>query len=359
MILSPNCGSGRSEGGGMLNKPSQMRLEINEIPDVVEALISHGSADIIAAAKALRAGDPRVVVTVARGSSDHVCAYFKYACELLLGLPVASVGPSVASIWGARMKLAGAACISVSQSGQSPDIVAMAKAARRDGALTLAITNDTGSALAGQVVHVLDIHAGTERSVAATKTFVTSAVAMLLLVGYWRGDTGLIRAVMDLPEVLRRACDLTWPEVGAAVVAAPSLYTLGRGPSWAIANEAALKFKETCRIHAESYSSAEVLHGPVSIVETGFPVVCFAAHDKAEAAVVAIADQLADKGATVFVTSDLAQKARTIEHLRSGHPLADPIALIVSFYAMVERVARARGIDPDRPRHLRKVTQTL
>ncbi len=338
---------------------SLMRREINEIPEAVERLLSAGRDDIARAAQALRDRDPSFAVTVARGSSDHICTYLKYISELTLGLPVASIGPSVASIYGAPLKLAGSACLSVSQSGQSPDIVAMARAARRDGALTLALTNDPTSPLAETSEHVLNIHAGPERSVAATKTFVTSAVAALLLIAEWKGDTDLLAAIHVLPKALERAAELSLPEVQAAITSSQSLYTLGRGPSWAISNEAALKFKETCQIHAESFSSAEVLHGPVSIVGSGFPVLGFASGDAAETSLVQIADQIAAKGANVFVTSDQAQQATRIEHVRTGHWLADPIALIVSFYSMVEQVAIGRGIDPDQPRHLKKVTETV
>jgi glucosamine--fructose-6-phosphate aminotransferase (isomerizing) len=138
-----------------------------------------------------------------------------------------------------------------------------------------------------------------------------------------------------------------------------SLYCLGRGPTYAISNEAALKFKETCQLHAESYSSAEVLHGPVSIVDRGFPVVALAAADEAEPAVVEVADALATKGARVFVTSETSDHATPLPVTRAGHPLLDPISLIASFYGMVESTAQARGIDPDHPRHLQKVTETL
>ena len=158
--------------------------------------------------------------------------------------------------------------------------------------------------------------------------------------------------------MLDQAARTDWPELRAALKGTSSLYTLGRGPAYAISGEAALKLKEVTQIHAESYSSAEVLHGPVSIVGAGFPVLAFAAHDAAEAAVVGIADQIAAKGARVFVTSDNAQTAARLPAIRSGHPLTDPLALIVSFYAMVERFARESGIDPDKPRHLRKVTET-
>ena len=343
----------------MTTSPSLMRQEILEIPTAVDRLLSLGAGQIQVAAQAVRDLDPPFVVTVARGSSDHVCSYLKYATELLLGVPVASVGPSVASIYGASLRLSGSLCLSVSQSGQSPDIVEMARAASRGKALSVAITNHMNSPLATSADHALDMHAGPELSVAATKTFVTSAVAGIYLLAEWRDDDDLRRAIRNLPKALESATAIDWPEVRAAITPDRSLYTLGRGPVWAISNEAALKFKETCQIHAESYSSAEVLHGPVSIVDEGFPVLAFAAGDAAENAVVDIADQLAAKGANVFVTSGRAKNAVAIDHCRTDHPLTDPISLITSFYAMVEKVATDRGINPDSPRHLKKVTETI
>jgi glucosamine--fructose-6-phosphate aminotransferase (isomerizing) len=194
--------------------------------------------------------------------------------------------------------------------------------------------------------------------VAATKTFVTSLVAGLWLLAKWKDDADLLRALHALPHHLRAATQCDWTEAVSAL-SGQSLFTLGRGPSWAISNEAALKFKETCQIHAESYSSAEVLHGPVSIVDSGFPVIAFAAGDAAEGALVEVADTLAAKGAAVFVTSDRVRTARTLPHQRTDHWLTDPIAAVVSFYGMVEHVACLRGINPDTPRHLNKVTATV
>jgi len=337
---------------------SQMRQEVCEIPTAVDRLLTDGLPSITTAADALRALDPVFGLTIARGSSDHVCTYLAYAAELLLGLPMCSVGPSVASIYKAPLRLNGSVSIAVSQSGQSPDIVEMARAARRDGALTVALTNHPNSPLGTASEHAVDIHAGLERSVAATKTFVTSAVAGLLLLAHWKQDDALLNAIKTLPDALHKSTEIDWPEVREGIASHKSLFTLGRGPVWAISNEAALKFKETCQIHAESYSSAEVLHGPVSIVGDGFPVLCFAAGDAAEPSVIEIADQIANKGARVFVTSGKAKHATGIDHIRSDHPLTDPLCLIVSFYAMVERVSRSLGIDPDAPRHLRKVTET-
>jgi glucosamine--fructose-6-phosphate aminotransferase (isomerizing) len=343
----------------MTDAQSRMRAEIEEIPAAVERLLSGGAAAIAKAATAARALDPAVIATVARGSSDQAATYLKYAAELTLGLPVASIGPSVASIYGAQLRMKGQVCIGVSQSGASPDIVEMARSTRAGGALTIAVTNDTGSRLAGVSDHALDICAGPELSVAATKTFVTSVVALLDLVAEWKGDADLVAALHALPNHLARAVAIDWPELRTALTGAGSLYTLGRGPAYAISGEAALKLKEISQIHAENYSSAEVLHGPVSIVAEGFPILAFAARDAAEAAVCDIADRIADKGAQVFVTSTGAKVARQLPLVATGHPLTDPLALIVSFYAMVERFARDSGIDPDRPRHLRKVTETI
>lgn len=341
-----------------MTQKSLMRAEVEEIPAAVARLLDQGGADTSRIAEAARAIAPRFLVTVARGSSDHACTYLKYVSELVLGLPVASVGPSVASIYGAKLALADSLCIAVSQSGKSPDIVEMTRGARDGGAYAVAVTNHPDSPLAQAANATLRIHAGPEISVAATKTFVTSAVAGLWLLAEMKSDAALLTAIRDLPEALARAVSADWsPVIGA--LDSGSIYTLGRGPGWAMSNEAALKFKETCQLHAESFSSAEVMHGPVSIVDRGFPVLAFAAADAAESAVAEIADAIASKGASVFVTSDKAKTATVIEHVRTGHWLTDPIALIVSFYAMVERVAAKRGINPDLPRHLNKVTETL
>jgi glutamine---fructose-6-phosphate transaminase (isomerizing) len=343
----------------MTNHKSLMYQEIREIPAAVQRLLDESGPAIREAASAARTLDPSVIVTVARGSSDHACTYLKYVAELTLGLPVASVGPSVSSIYGAKLKLPKALCISVSQSGKSPDIVDLAGAARAGGAMTLAITNDACSPLAQAADRVIDIAAGPERSVAATKTFVTSAVAGLALLAEWQQDAALLAAIATLPERLARACNADWGALGAVMATESSLFTIARGPSFAMSGEAALKFKETCQVHAENYSSAEVMHGPVSIVGEGFPVLAFAAADAAEEAVAGVADAMAGKGARVFATTNKVRAASVLPAVRTDHWLTDPLALIVSFYAMVEKVAVARGINPDAPRHLRKVTETV
>lgn len=337
---------------------THMRREVLEIPDAVERLLTRGGDAIRGAAEALRERDPAFFVTVARGSSDHAATYFKYVAEILAGLPVASVGPSVASIYGARLKVKGAACLAVSQSGMSPDIVAMVRMMQEEGALTVGLTNHLDSRLAEVSDHALALHAGPELSVAATKTFVNSAVAGVWLLAELVQDDALRAAIHGLPQALAEAVSADWSPLAAELQTTDSLYCLGRGPVFAFSNEAALKFKETCQLHAESYSSAEVLHGPVSIVERGFPVIALAVQDAAQGALIDVAEQVAAKGAKVFTTSRKATTATALPAVRTGHPLTDPISLIASFYAMVEQVAVAHGVNPDAPRHLRKVTET-
>lgn len=338
---------------------THMRREIAEIPEAVARLLDQSGTALAEAGANLRRSQPRFLTTVARGSSDHAAAFIKYAVELTAGVPVASVGPSIASIYGAKLKLAESACLAISQSGKSPDIVSMAEGAREGGALTIAITNTAESPLAAASDHCIDIAAGIEKSVAATKTFVNSAVAGLALIGHWTEDERLLAALADLPAHFREAVGCDWMEIADALSQRHSLFILGRGPSMAIANEAALKFKETCAMHAEAYSAAEVMHGPVALVKPGFPVLALAARDASEPATAAVADELCRKNAAVFVTSTLARQAAILPHVATGHPLTDPLGLIVSFYAFVEAFARHRGLNPDAPPNLRKVTKTL
>ena len=283
---------------------THMRREVDEIPEAAGRLLDGFGSDAREIGAALRGKNASLVVTVARGSSDHAASFLKYAIELKAGLPVASIGPSVASIYEAPLRLGDAVCLSVSQSGRSPDIVAMQAAAAKGGALTVSLTNVDGSPLAAGSDHAVDIRAGAELGVAATKTYVNSIVAGLMLLAAWTEDSELQSALERLPGQLAGAVSLDWSPLARSVENEPSLFILGRGPALAIAHEAALKFKETCNQHAEAYSAAEVLHGPVSMIGSGFPVLALAARDSAEASVIETAQKLTADGAAVYVTSD-------------------------------------------------------
>ncbi len=342
----------------MLVSTTLMRDEIIEIPHAVDRLLVNGSKHIRLAASRARKANPNYFISVARGSSDHAATYLKYATELLLQKPMASVGPSVKSIYGVDLDYASAVSLSISQSGMSPDIVSLTQSISDHGGASIAITNDEHSDLASAAQSVVPIYADKEQSVAATKTFVTSVVAGLWILAEIAEDADLLASINDLPNLLAQASQCDW-SMAAEAISDRSLYTVGRGPSWAVSNEAALKFKETCLIHAESYSSAELMHGPMSIIEDGFPLIAFCAADAAEKGVAEIADLLAEKGSTTFITSHECKNSNVLPHVRTGHWLTDPITLIVSFYTMVEKIAVGRGINPDKPRHLKKVTETV
>lgn len=338
---------------------TKMALEVAEIPEAAQRFLS-GSATVLAdAAKALRKADPALIATVARGSSDHAATYLKYAVELTAGVPVASVGPSIASVYGRQLRLAKAACVGISQSGKSPDIVSLMESAQAGGALTIALTNQAESPMAVAAAHPVALLAGPENSVAATKTYVNSVLAGLALLAEWQDDDALRKAVHGLPDAFAKALTLDWSPLAQRLVRAQSLYVLGRGPAYSISNEVALKFKETSGIHAESYSAAEVLHGPAAIVQAHFPVFTLAVDDAALPQVIATAERLAAQGADVFLTGAEAKGCISLPTVKDLHPLVAPLVLIVSFYKFVEELARRRGFNPDTPPHLRKVTETV
>ncbi|MBL8560840.1 MAG: SIS domain-containing protein [Gemmobacter sp.] len=338
---------------------THMAREVAEIPEAAARFLDRSRIAVVAAAAALRRQNPGLIATVARGSSDHAATYLKYAIELEAGIPVASVGPSIASIYRRPLRLAGAACIGISQSGRSPDIVEMMRSAGEGGALSIAITNHADSPMAQASAQCLPLQAGEERSVAATKTFVTSVLAGLSLLAEWREDEALRAAVAGLPAALEQAVKLDWAPLSARLSRAPSAFVLGRGPGFAVANEAALKFKETCGIHAESYSAAEVLHGPAAIVQAHFPVLALGIEDAALPQLCTTAERLAAQGADVFVTGADVPGATRLPSVPGLHPIVAPLVMIAAFYAFVEGLARRRGFDPDTPPHLRKVTETV
>ena len=338
---------------------SRMREEVEEIPVAVQRLLDNSAGQIERAAADLERIDPQLFVTIARGSSDHGAAFLKYVYEIYAGIPVASLGPSVASIYGSTLKLDRVGGLAISQSGKSPDIVESARKSVLGGATTIALTNDDSSPLAETCTHTIDICAGPETSVAATKTFVNCIVSGLMLLAAWKKDQSLLAALQRLPEQCEQAVHCDWDNLNDRMVRENSLYVLGRGPGFAVACEMALKFKETCQIHAEAYSSAEVLHGPVSIVSSGFPVLALAARDASRSAVVAACGDLVGNGADVFAAGDKIIGTITLPTVATSHPVTDPLVQIVSFYAFIEKLARRRGRNPDQPPHLRKVTETV
>ena len=343
----------------MSGSGTAMARETAEAPGVVARLMQDAAPALREAGKLFQAHKPSLIITCARGSSDHAAHYMKYLTEIVLGLPCASVGASVVSIYGRRLTLRGTIVVAISQSGASPDSLAFVAEAKRAGAPVVSITNMPASPLARLADVAIELGAGAETSVAATKTFIASAAIAARIVAEWGGDAAYRSAFERLPDALHAASGLQWSVLEDAVAAARSLFVLGRGPSLAMAGEAALKLKETCGLHAEAYSSAEVIHGPMALIEPGFPVLMFAPEDAALATNQATAARLRAAGAGVHVACAAGADAHSLGYAATGHPLLDPISLIQTFYGSAERISRARGRDPDHPRLLSKVTKTI
>ena len=335
-----------------------MLEEASSAPDAVAGQLRRNAALLHELGGRIRALSPRLVLTCARGSSDHAATYGKYLIERFAGVPTASFAPSISSVYARRQSLQGGLFIALSQSGRSPDILSAAQAAADGGALVLAIVNETDSPLAGVADVVVPVHAGPERSVAATKSYIGTLTALVGLVAAWTRDDGLGDALRDVPQRLREAWRLDWSQAVAPLLEAGSLFVVGRGLGLGIAQEAALKFKETCRLHAEAYSAAELRHGPIAIVEAGFPVLVLTQADETRDGVGSVIDELAGLGARVIAAGTEHQSAVSLPTLRTAAPPLEPILLVQSFYRMVGALAVARGCDPDRPPHLRKVTET-
>ncbi len=306
----------------------------------------------------LRSNPPKTVITIGRGSSDHAAVYAKYLIETRQGVITSHAGPSVNSIYGMTLGARNTMCLAISQSGQSPDLVSAVKGIRNAGAHIFALINAENSPLCAAADETIPLCAGPELSVAATKSFITALTAIAQIVAHWGNDHELLAAIEQLPDHLDEAWALDWSPVGEALVDARNLFVLGRGVGYGVAREAALKLKETCSLHAEAYSAAEVLHGPAALVEKGFPILAFTQNDKTKNSLIETLSTLASRGARVFATGVDHPAIVKLPSL-NVHPALQPILMVQSFYRMVNSLSIARGLDPDSPPNLSKVTLTL
>jgi glutamine---fructose-6-phosphate transaminase (isomerizing) len=335
-----------------------MATELREAPDVVRRQAQTLAGPTAKLVGMLRNSEPQVAVTCARGSSAHAAIFGKYLIERHLGIPVADAAPSIMSVYRKGLRLEGQLFLAISQSGRSEDLMESACRAKDSGAVTVALVNDTESPLASVCDIILPMEAGPELSVAATKTFISSVAALLKFVAAWADDPEMMAALDRLPDRLAAAADLDWDQALSPLSSAQSSITLGRGPTFAMAHEAALKLKEVCNIHAEAFSGAEFQHGPIALVSSGYPVLVFMPTDTAAKNLAELAVDLRHKNASVLTTSNDGEMSGRLPVLPPDHPDTDAICLIQSLYALAIRLGRHRGIDPDQPRHLRKITRT-
>ncbi len=341
-----------------------MHNEAAQAAEVVAAQFARNREAIAALAAQLRAAPPPFVATCARGSSDHAATYAKYLIETQLGVVTASLSPSIGSVYASPLRLKGALFIAISQSGKSPDLLRNAEAAKASGARVVALVNVEDSPLARLADTVIPLGAGPEKSVAATKSYLASLAAIAQLVAHWKDDPVLLAALDTLPQALRDAWQQDWSPLTDGLVDARNLFVLGRGLGLGAAQEAALKFKETCGLHAEAYSSAEVKHGPMALVGSGFPVLVFAQPDETGPGALAVADEFHGRGAEVWVASAATRDAGkgssvALPLASAAHPALAPLLTVQSFYRAINALALRRGHNPDLPPHLNKVTETV
>jgi glutamine---fructose-6-phosphate transaminase (isomerizing) len=335
-----------------------MFCEAAQAPEAVQQQLHANAVRVAQLAERLRQAPPRAVVTCARGSSDHAATFARYLIETRLGLLTSSAAPSVSSVYEAAPDLAGTLMLLISQSGASPDLLAVARGARAAGARIVALVNAEESPLAALADELIPLRAGPERSVAATKSYIASLAAIVQLVTSWSGDAPLATALAAAPGLLARAWEMDWSAAVARLSAANNLYVIARGLGLAAAQEAALKFKETCGLHAEAVSAAELRHGPMALVQAGFPLLVFTQNDESRAGVVALAGELGAQGADVLMAGAAVTHTTTLP-TQGAHPVIEPLLFAQSFYRMANALALARGHDPDQPPHLHKVTETV
>lgn len=349
---------------------TSMATEIREIPGQVAAQLAEGSEVVGRASAAIREARPRWISMVARGTSDHAATYGRYLLEAHLGVPVALAAPSLTTIYEASVDWRDGLLIAVSQSGSSPDVLAVVEAARAGGALTIAITNEPSSSLAAAAEHLVPCRAGDERAVAATKTYVAELVALAAIVAVLRPRSPLAEALPRLPHILERCLErsIRWVEsigVVDAFAAADRALVASRGYNLATALEVALKLKETGAVFAEGYSTADLLHGPIVLAGSGVPLLAIRPDGPVGSGIDDGVSRAEQAGSAAWLIGGREVEPRA--SLNGSAALALPIdlpealtppAFILPGQLLAEAVARARGRDPDAPQGLAKVTLT-
>ncbi|MEM8588168.1 MAG: SIS domain-containing protein [Pseudomonadota bacterium] len=338
---------------------SVMLEEARQCPAVASRLLAKDTDLYDRLAADLAREPPPFVAMLGRGSSGQATSYGAFIIETLLGVMCGSLAPSTVTLHDARLKAGGALALAVSQSGRSPDLVQTFQRVKEGGSRTVALVNKPASPLADLADTVLPHHAGDENAVAATKTFVASLVGMARLVTAWSGRQDLADALTALPDRLEEALSQDWSRALDLLRPVDHMLVIARGASLSVAGEAALKLKETCALQAEAFSAAEVMHGPRVLVEKGYPILGLAPSGPDADSTVSTLAELARDGANVLCAGAPVEGGIALPLPAPLHPMLDPIVTIAAFYPFVAALSVARGLSPDQPRHLSKVTETI
>lgn len=313
--------------------------------------------------KLLKSKNIKRVITIARGSSDCVANFAKYLFEVKLGFSVSSLSPSVTTIYGKNIGDNETLAIAISQSGGSPDLKLALQGCKKAGCSTLAIVNKEESPLAEVADLILPVRAGEEKAVAATKSVITSLVALVNLVAEYSQEASLLEALIDLPKVLQDSLNLNWVRAVDILKKSKNMFVIGRGFGFPISQEMALKFKETCGIHAEAFSGAEVLHGPFALMNQTFTTFTILQNDESARGTIDIVNRMSSLGVnTIFASFGVKSESQAKVNLGvelKTHPVLEPIVILQKFYILVNDLAILLGLNPDNPTNLKKVTETV
>jgi glutamine---fructose-6-phosphate transaminase (isomerizing) len=351
-----------SQAHGAAVEGTLMFQEAASASDAVRRQLAHDAAAIAAVGEAVRRLAPRAVITCARGSSDHAATYAKYLIETRAGVLTSSSAPSVSSVYGVAPNLEGCLFIAISQSGRSPDLLAAVAAAKASGATILALCNSPDSPLVAAADLNIDLRAGAELSVAATKSYLATLAALARFVAAWTQDAALEGHLVTLPSLMEASWALDWSPALRVLSSAKHLYVIGRGLGLGAAQEMALKCKETCGLHAEAFSSAELRHGPFTLLGPEFPALFLSQNDATRPGIEALAAELAQRGVDAMVAgaaAPLAGSSAIMLPTVDAAPELGPILQVQSAYRLLVTLSVERGFDPDHPAHLKKITETV
>lgn len=337
---------------------SKMRTEALEAADVIEHQIKANTNLLNDISSELRRINPYSIVSIARGSSDHAAQYLNYLAMAKLGKLPTSLSMSILTLYKSELNVSQSVGIAISQSGQSPDVVNPLKYFTDHAPVSIALVNDIGSPLASAAKWAVPLHAGAEKSVAATKSFIASLSASAHLVGSWKNDSSLLAGLKQLPEDLKKAQSCDWSPAIDTLQDAKRIMVVGRGFGLSLALEAALKFKETCSIQAEAFSAAEIKHGPQALIENGYPLIVFANRGPALHSMLELAEDMRLRGAKVILAAPSFVKEKDLTIQSASCEDLDILTAAQSFYLMIEELSRSLGLNPDEPKHLSKVTKT-
>jgi glucosamine--fructose-6-phosphate aminotransferase (isomerizing) len=337
-----------------------MRAEIAEQPAILQRLLRDGAADIEAVAGEIARREPRFVLLAARGTSDHAALYAKYLVEVRRGLPAGLVSPSSMTVYGARPDLTDVLFLAISQSGGSPDLVDSLTAARACGATTVAVTNNPASALATAAEFSVDVRAGLERAVAATKTYTAELLALYLLLSPFGDDAGHRAEPLSDAAQATLAGEREVEAVASRYRFADRLVTTGRGYSYPTAREAALKLMETSYLGAQAFSGADLLHGPMAMIDVDLPVIAVVTPGRGGVAMAPVLERLAERKADLVLVGAQPSASRIVLPVATAGVAEElhPILEILPLQQLAMHLALQRGGNPDAPRGLSKVTQT-